>query len=92
MLLDVTELTEQTDNAIKILSDMFSGRLYPMAANKVGGLAYKSVVQQKIGTAENLYKFMADQFNQGRAFILEFMVVIILIIELVFFFVGKASA
>lgn len=90
LLLDVTELTERTDNAIKFLSDMFSARLYRLAANKVGVLDYKSLVQQKISTAENLYKFMVDQFNQGRAFLLELMVVIILIVELVFFFGGKA--
>ena len=32
---------------------------------------------------------MVDQFNQSRAFVLELMVVIILIIELVFLFRGK---
>jgi hypothetical protein len=32
---------------------------------------------------------MVDQFNQSRAFVLELMVVIILVIELVFFFGGK---
>ena len=89
LLLDVTELTERTDNAIKFLSDMFSARLYKLAANKVGVLDYKSLVQQKIDTAENLYKFMVEQFNQSRAFVLELMVVIILIIELIFLFKGK---
>ena len=33
---------------------------------------------------------MADQFNQGRAFLLELAVVIILVIELIFFFRGQA--
>ncbi len=32
---------------------------------------------------------MVDEFNQSRAFILELMVVVILIIELVYFFRGK---
>ena len=90
LLLDVTELTERTDNAIKFLSDMFSARLYRLAANKVGVLDYKSLVQQKIDTAENLYKFMVEQFNQSRAFVLELMVVIILIIDLIFLFEGKS--
>jgi hypothetical protein len=89
LLLDVTELTERTDNSIKFLSDMFSARLYRLAANKVGVLDYKLLVNQKLATAENLYKFMVGQFTQGRAFVLELMVVIILIIELVFFFRGK---
>jgi hypothetical protein len=30
-----------------------------------------------------------DQFNQSRAFVLELMVVVILIIELIYFFRGK---
>jgi hypothetical protein len=32
---------------------------------------------------------MVDQFHQGRAFVLELLVVIILIIEIVFLFRGK---
>jgi hypothetical protein len=89
VLLDVNELTEHADNAIKFLSDMFSARLYKLAAAKVGVPDYKDLVNQKIQTAEDLYRFMVDQFNQSRAFVLELMVVIILIIELVYVFHGK---
>jgi hypothetical protein len=89
VLLDVNELTERADNAIKFLSDMFSARLYKLAAQKVGVPDYKDLVQQKLQTAEELYRYMVDQFNQSRAFVLELMVVIILIIELVYFFRGK---
>jgi hypothetical protein len=89
VLLDVNELTERADNAIKFLSDMFSARLYRLAASKVGVPDYKDLVQQKLSTAEELYRFMVDQFNQSRAFVLELMVVIILIIELIWVFRGK---
>ena len=89
VLLDVNELTERADNAIKFLSDMFSARLYKLAASKVGVPDYKDLVKEKLQTAEDLYRFMVDQFNQSRAFVLELMVVIILVIELVYFFRGK---
>jgi hypothetical protein len=89
VLLDVSELTERADNAIKFLSDMFSARLYKLAASKVGVPDYKDLVQEKLKTAEDLYRFMVDQFNQSRAFVLELMVVVILIIELIYFFRGK---
>jgi len=89
VLLDVSELTERVDNAIKFLSDMFSARLYKLAALKVGVPDYKDLVQQKLQTSEELYRFMVDEFNQSRAFVLELMVVIILIIELIYFFRGK---
>ncbi len=89
VLLDVNELTEHADNAIKFLSDMFSARLYKLAASKVGVPDYKDLVTQKVQTAEELYRFMVDQFNQSRAFVLETLVVIILVIELVYLFHGK---
>jgi hypothetical protein len=65
---------------------MFSASLYKLAALKVGVPDYKDLVQQKLQTAEELHRFMVDEFNQSRAFILELMVVIILIIELIYFF------
>ena len=89
VLIDVSELTERADNAIKFLSDMFSARLYKLAASKVGVPDYKDLVQEKLRTAEELYHYMVDQFNQSRAFVLELMVVVILIIELVWIFHGK---
>ena len=89
VLLDVAELTEHADNAIKFLSDMFSARLYRLAAAKVGVPDYKDLVTRKVHTAEELYRFMVDQFNQSRAFMMELAVVIILVIELVYMFQGK---
>jgi hypothetical protein len=87
--LDVTALAERVDNAIKFLSDMFSARLYRLAATKVGVPDYKRLVDQKLTTARELYGFMIEQFHQGRAFVLELIIVIILIIDLVFLFRGK---
>ena len=45
VLLDVNELTERADNAIKFLSDMFSARLYKLCAQKVGVPDYKDLVK-----------------------------------------------
>ena len=81
VLLDVNELT---DNAIS-----FSATCFPPASKRRQGWRadYKDLVNQKLHTAEG--RFMADQFNQSRAFVLELMVVVILVIELVFLFGGK---
>lgn len=89
VLLDVAELTERADNAIKFLSDMFAARLYRLAATKVGVPDYKDLVARKLRTAEDLYHDMIGQFNQGRAFFLEVTVVLILLIELFFLFRGR---
>jgi hypothetical protein len=89
VLLEVAELTEHADNAIKFLSDMFAARLYRLAAGKVGVPDYRDLVQQKLKTAEDLYDYMIEQFNQSRAFLLEVTVVLILLIELFYAFRGK---
>jgi hypothetical protein len=87
--LDIRELTERVDTSIKFLSDMFSARLYRLAAAKVGVEDYRRLVDEKLHTAGELYEFMKDEFHQSRGFMLEVLVVIILIIELVFLFRGK---
>jgi len=88
VLLDVEELTERADNSIKFLSDMFSARFYRLAAARVGVPDYKNLVAQKLKIAEDLYQFMVEQFNHSRAFFLEATVVLILLIELYYFFRG----
>lgn len=87
--LDVRELTERMDNSIKFLSDMYSARVYRLAAGKVGVTDYRRLVDEKLHTGGDLYQFMVDQFQHGRAFVLELLVVIILVIELVYLFMGK---
>jgi hypothetical protein len=91
VLLEVAELTEHADNAIKFLSDMYAARLYKLAAAKVGVPDYKDLVTQKLRTAEELYDYMVEQFNQSRAFFLEVVVVLILLIELFYLFRGHPS-
>jgi uncharacterized Rmd1/YagE family protein len=50
---------------------------------------YKNLVDQKLRTAAELYRFMVDQFQESRAFLLELIVVLILVIEIILAFRGK---
>jgi hypothetical protein len=87
--LDIRELTERVDTSIKFLSDMFSARVYHVAAAKVGAEDYRRLVESKLHTAGELYEFMMAQFHEGRGFVMELVVIIILIIDLLFLFRGK---
>jgi len=87
--LDFRELVERTENAIKFLSDMFYARVYRLAAARIGVADYRVLVTDKLTTAGELYESMVNEFHQARAFLLELMVVVILIIEIVFLFRGK---
>ena len=66
-------------------------RVAETARLMVGVPDYKNLVTQKLRTAEELYDYMVEQFNQSRAFFLEVVVVLILLIELVFLFRGQPS-
>jgi uncharacterized Rmd1/YagE family protein len=68
---------------------MFYARLYELAEAKVGVPDYRRLVETKLRTVGELYRFMVDQFNQTRSFVLELLVVIILVIELFYLFRGK---
>jgi hypothetical protein len=87
--LDYQELAERTENAIKFVSDMFYARAYRLAAARIGVNDYRNLVTGKLQTARDLYDSMVNEFHQARAFFLELMVVIILMIEIVFLFRGK---
>lgn len=87
--LDVIEIAERAETAIKFLGDMFYARMYRLAARRVGVPDYRQLVTEKLQTARELYEFMVDRFDQGRGFFLEVVVVIILLIEIVFLFRGK---
>ena len=87
--LDYQELVERTDNAIKFLSDMFYARTYRLAAARTGVNDYLNLVTEKLTTARDLYDSLVNEYHQARAFFLEVMVVLILLVEIVFYFRGK---
>ncbi|MFL6448621.1 MAG: hypothetical protein ACJ746_13160 [Bryobacteraceae bacterium] len=87
--LDYQELAERTQNAIKFLGDMYYARAYRLAASRIGANDYRELVTEKLNTARDLYDALVNEFHQGRAFFLEVVVVVILIIEIVFLFRGK---
>ncbi len=87
--LEVTDLVERCDTAIKFVSDMFAARLYRLAVSKVGVPEYQNLVNEKLKMTEGVYRFFIDEFHQSSGFVLEVMVVVILIIDLVFLFRGK---
>jgi hypothetical protein len=87
--LDVMELTERIDNAIKFVSDVYYARVYELAARRMGVTGYRRLVDEKLRTAGELYDFMMDQFNEARSFLLEASIVGLLILDVILIFFGK---
>jgi hypothetical protein len=87
--LDVMELTERIDNAIKFVSDTFYARAYRLAASRVGVAEYRDLVEQKLETAGELYGFMVAQFNEARLFLLEAAITILCLLDVLLLLRGR---
>jgi hypothetical protein len=87
--LDVMELTERIDNAVKFVSDTFYVRAYRLAASRVGVAEYRDLVEQKLRTAGELYGFMVAQFNEARLFLLEAAITILCLLDVLLLLRGR---
>lgn len=83
--LDVMELTERIDNAIKFVSDVYYARIYRVAATRLGVDEYRNLVDEKLRTMGELYDFMVDQFNESRSFVLELAVAVMALLDVILF-------
>ena len=88
VLIDVNELTDRTENALKLVGDVYAARLLGLAAARLGLAAWKDAVRDKLKTLDDIYRFAVDQTTMDRGEVLELAIVLILVFELVLFFMG----
>lgn len=86
--LDVMELTERVDNAIKFVSDSFYALAYRTAATRAGVPEYRNLVEKKLNTAGELYDFMMAQFSEARMFLLEAAITVLCLLDVILLFRG----
>ncbi len=87
--LDVMDLTERIDNAIKFVSDIYYARVYRLAAKRMGVQDYRNLVEQKLHTFGELYDSMAGRYTETRSFVLEVLVAILAVLDVIFLFRGR---
>jgi hypothetical protein len=88
LFIDVNELTDRTENAIKFIGDIYAVRLFRLAADRLGLVTWKADVEHKLETLDDIYRFAVEQSGMSRGEFLELAIVLILIFELVLFFMG----
>ena len=81
--LDIMDLAERTEYAVKFISDTYYARVYRLASAKIGVNDYKTLVDEKLKTAGELYEFMVAQFNERRMFALEFVVAVLVLLDVI---------
>jgi hypothetical protein len=82
LFVDVNELTDRMENAVKLVGDVYSARLFSMAAARLGLEAWKENVKEKLKTLDEIYRFSVEQTGMSQGNLLELVIVAILILEL----------
>jgi hypothetical protein len=87
--LDIMDLAERTEYAVKFISDTYYARVYRLCSAKIGVDDYKTLVNEKLKTAGELYEFMVAQFNERRMFVLELVVAVLVLLDVILVLRGK---
>jgi hypothetical protein len=82
VFVDVNELTDRLENAVKLVGDVYAARLFGLAATRLGLDAWKHNVEEKLKTLNDIYRFTVEQTGIAQANLLELVIVLILVIEL----------
>ncbi len=88
LFIDVNEITDRTENALKMVGDVYSARLFHLTGARLGLASWKGSVKEKLETLDDIYRFAVEQIAISRGHLLELTVVLILVLELVLFFLG----
>jgi hypothetical protein len=88
LFVDVNEITDRTENALKMVGDVYSARLFHLTAARLGLASWKASVEDKLETLDDIYRFAVEQLAISRGHFLELTIIAILVFELVLFFLG----
>jgi hypothetical protein len=88
LFIDVNEITDRTENSLKMVGDIYSARLFNLAAARLGLSRWKANLEDKLETLDDIYRFAVEQLAISRGHFLELTIILILILELVLFFLG----
>jgi hypothetical protein len=88
LFIDVNELTDRTENALKFIGDIYAARLFALVTERLGLATWKADVEAKLKTLDDIYRFAVEQSSMSRGQFLELVVVLILVLELLLIFLG----
>jgi hypothetical protein len=88
LFIDINELTDRTENALKFIGDIYAARMFGLVADRLGLETWKANVQEKLETLDDIARFALEQSSVSRGQFLEITIVLILVLELVLVFMG----
>ncbi|MBI6545304.1 MAG: hypothetical protein HY692_00830 [Cyanobacteria bacterium NC_groundwater_1444_Ag_S-0.65um_54_12] len=85
LMIEVWDLQEKIRNALKVIGDMYSARVYRLIADRLRLQSWEESVDQKLRIAQQVYQVLLEELNQQRFMLLEIIIVLLILLETIFF-------
>ncbi|WP_232280107.1 RMD1 family protein [Roseiflexus castenholzii] len=89
LVAEVTEVTEQIDNALKVTDDVYWNRLYSAALSVLRVRVWRDGVDHKLALLRETYAMLHADADSERAAALEWAIVLLIVFEIVMALLGK---
>ncbi len=83
LLVDVRELSDRSNNAIKMIGDAFYARLYRGVAASFSLADWQREIEGKLTSVAEVYQFATDQSQHARTEFIEIVIVLLIMVEVV---------
>lgn len=83
LVVDVTEITERVDNALKVTDDVYWNRLYSAALDVLRVQVWRQGVQHKLDLLRETYGMLHDDAEAERSTALEWIVILLIAFEVI---------
>ncbi|MBX9687684.1 MAG: hypothetical protein K2X27_13335, partial [Candidatus Obscuribacterales bacterium] len=83
LLVDIRELFDRGNNALKIIGDAYYARTYRGIASRLGLSDWQQQIESKLNSIGEVYQFATDQAQHTRSEFLEMIIIVLIVIEII---------
>ncbi len=80
---DAHEMLERTSNVLKLIGDQYLARLYQLVGGRFHLEEWGANIRRSIAVLEGIYQVLSDQSATYRAEMLEWMIIVLIAVEIV---------
>lgn len=90
LVAEVTEITEQIDNALQVTEDVYLARVYSAALEQFRVASVSAALNRKLAIIRDTYTALHDEASGARGALMEAAIIALILIELVLAIVERA--
>lgn len=82
LVVDIRELTDRANNALKITGDAYYARIYRGVALRLGLTEWQEQMERKLESVGEIYQFATDRAQHARSEFLELIIIVLICFEI----------